>query len=66
MAGLVPAIDVLLAEVLKRGCPGQSLDQARGWPMLLTLRGDPAAQQKEAAMRKHRDFDDLPCFRHHV
>jgi hypothetical protein len=34
--------------------------------MLSTPRGDPAAQQKEAAMRKHRDFDDLPCFRHHV
>jgi uncharacterized protein YecA (UPF0149 family) len=30
--------------------------------MLPTRRGDPAAQQKEAAMRKHRDFDDLRAF----
>jgi hypothetical protein len=26
----------------------------------------PISQPMEAAMRKHRDFNDLPCFQHHA
>jgi hypothetical protein len=46
---------------MRQGCDWHSAIH-----LLPTRRGDPAAQQKEAAVRKHRDFDDLPCFRHHV
>jgi hypothetical protein len=36
----------------------------RARPNARRPRGNRAAFLMEAAMRKHRDFDDLPCFRH--